>query len=111
MNIKFVTEVYPIKKHNFKNEKETYNYIKKRLFKTSFKFFSSVLKGLPDFIVTELSETAPYELKRGFYEVKFKDRPLSKQQEFMLSELAKLTNCYIIRVYPDGLLQIYKVEN
>jgi len=111
MQIKFVTEVYPIKKHKFENEKQTYNYIKKRLFQTSFKFFSSVLKGLPDFIVTELKKEAPKSLKIGFYEVKFKDRPLSKQQEFILSELSKLTNCYIIKAYPDGLLQIYKVEN
>ena len=111
LKTEFLMEIEPIKKHSFSCEKDTYNYVKNRLFRKSFKVFIPVLRGFPDFIVTEVDKLFKRELKAGFYEVKFKDRPLQPTQIKIIQELLKVAPCYIVRVMPDGLILIERVKN
>lgn len=104
-----ICKIYPDKPNRrFENEKQTYKYVEKMLdFQKSFKLFSMVLKGIPDYIVSEIGL---YRLEAGFYEVKFENRKLSPTQVKLIKELVKLSNVYIIRVFRDGTIIIDKVK-
>lgn len=108
LETEFILEKKPNKERRIENERVSYEYVKRALsFDKAFKFYSPVLKGLPDFIV---SEVGLYPLKAGFYEVKFKNRPLSTQQIKVLNELKKIASCYIIRVFPNGNIIVEKIK-
>lgn len=89
-----------------KNEKSSYKYVSKVLFSLAYKFYSPVLRGLPDYIVIK---TKIDTLKPGFYEVKFENRPLTREQEKLMSMLAQAFSVYLVRVYKTGRLEVYEV--
>ena len=92
----------------FKNEKEIYPYLQKYVFKKGFKFYSIVLKGLPDFVVTELTDEYKLKLSLGFYEVKYENRKLRPTQFKLLTELKKIAPVWVVRGYRDGKLYFNK---
>jgi len=90
-----------------KNEKSSYKYVAKVLFAWAYKFYSPVLRGLPDYIVIR---TKIDTLKPGFYEVKFENRPLTREQERLMNALALAFPVYLVRIYRDGRLEVYEWE-
>lgn len=103
--LKLVYTYKPEKPKNFQSEKQTYKYLEQVLFDISFKVYSPVLKGLPDYIVIS---TKPKELTQGFYEVKLKGRKLSKHQEKLMSVLALAFEVYLIEVDKNGFVEVFK---
>jgi len=99
-----IWEYTPPKPKRFEAEKETYQYFKRVIgFKGGFKLYSPVLRGLPDFVVTELQHE---KLNAGFYEVKFKNNWLRPTQEKILFELSKIAPVYVVNIQVDGSLAV-----
>jgi len=96
-------EVYtyvPEKPKDFKKEKDTYPYFKRIIgFEEGFKIYSPVLRGLPDFIVTEKRLK---EVEAGGFEVKFENNTLRPSQISVLSKLTKVMPIYVVNIYRDG---------
>lgn len=98
----------PKNRYNFDNERQTYKYVEKTLkFRKSFKLFSTVLRGIPDYIVSEIDHDL---LRPGFYEIKFENRKLSAVQVKLAKELVKVANVYIVRVFRNGMIRVEKVQ-
>jgi len=97
----------PDKPKEFRNEKQTYPYVKQVLFELAYKYFSPVLKGLPDFLC--IIPKIP-ELKEGFYEVKFDGRQLSKEQKLLMAKLSLSFNVYVVNVDKTGVIEVYQYD-
>lgn len=90
-----------------KNEKESYRLVDKFVKADGFKIYSTVLRGFPDYIVTQFMEE---NLEPGFMEVKFDDRELRPSQVKVLGKLDKVAPCYLLRARPDGVLDLYLIQ-
>ena len=108
MKTEFLLNIPPLVKkiRLFESEKDTYPYLNKYVFKDYLKIFSLVAKGLPDYIVFS---TYIEELPAGFYEVKFRKAELTKAQLHVLPKLARLSNAYLLRVYEEGSIEVFKI--
>jgi len=94
----------------FKNEKDTYKYLKDNVFNEALKLYTPILRGFPDFIV--VSYKHPYHiLKPSFVEVKFNKGRLSVYQEKFLDWLVKGFNVYVFHIQTQdngSILQVYE---
>jgi hypothetical protein len=111
MNLKLLYEI-PVQKQ-FKEEKETYPYLKRFVFNESVKLYTPILQGFPDFIVVSYKEPFNKMLKPAFVEVKFGKGKLSVYQEKFLSWLKKGFNVYVFHIVnreKDSMIQIKEIE-
>lgn len=107
MCLEKVCEIKVGDRYKIKREKDVYRFLKDKVFAKSFKVFSPVLKGLPDFIVIR---TQVKELPPGFYEVKYGKLSLTELQEKVIKELALSFNVFVVVYdYNERLLNFYKV--
>ena len=91
----------------FESEKDSYRYFDRYFKKKGFKVYSQVLRGFPDYIVSEFEIEG---LDPGFVEVKFEDNALRPSQVKVMHELSKIAPTYLCRARRDGRLELYHLK-
>lgn len=92
-----------------KSEKDAYKLLQEQVFHKSFKLYTPILRGFPDFIVISLKNDYKDYLKPGFYEIKFNRGRLSPHQISFLSVLASAFPVYLFVVKEDYSFVVHQI--
>ncbi|MGB9638233.1 MAG: hypothetical protein ACPL1F_02925 [bacterium] len=90
-------------------EKDTYKLLQEQVFEKSFKLYTPILRGFPDYIVIKVYNKYEKHITSGFYEIKFKNNKLTKYQINFLSALAFSFHVYVVEVKQDYCFDILQV--